>query len=119
MHILVSLRVFGTKSCYISPFRYRLGLCIKQFTNNAVTLLPQKSNVLKKKNMTSLARNKCISFDGIVSLRGLILIFQRVCLLYLFTCPGDHLVSVLLDINVPKLFYVSFLKAVTIMGTPK
>ena len=30
----------------------------------------------------------------------------------------DHLVSLLLDMNVPKLFYFSFLKAVTGMDTP-
>ena len=36
LKILVSLRVFGTKSHYICPFTYRLGLCIKKFTKNAV-----------------------------------------------------------------------------------
>ena len=41
--ILVSLRVFGMDSPYICPFRYRLVLCIKKFTNNALTLTTQKS----------------------------------------------------------------------------
>ena len=36
-----------------------------------------------------------------------------------FTCPGDHLVSGLLDMNFPKLFNFSFLKAVARMDTPK
>ena len=33
---------FGTESHYIFPFRYRIGLCMKTFTKNAVTLTTQK-----------------------------------------------------------------------------
>ena len=43
LQILVSLRVFGMESHYICPFRYRLVLCIKKFTKNALTLTTQKS----------------------------------------------------------------------------
>ena len=44
LQILVSLRVFGTESYYICPFRYRLVLCIQKFTKkNALTLTTQKS----------------------------------------------------------------------------
>ena len=32
----VLLKVFGMESHYICPFRYRLGLCIKKFTKNAI-----------------------------------------------------------------------------------
>ena len=42
LQILVSLRVFGKESYYIYPFRYRLGLCLKKFTKNALTLTTQK-----------------------------------------------------------------------------
>ena len=42
LQILVSLRVFGMESYYIYPFRYRLGLCLKKFTKNALTLTTQK-----------------------------------------------------------------------------
>ena len=41
---LLGLRVFGTESHYICPFRDHLGLCRKKFTKNAVTLTSQKSN---------------------------------------------------------------------------
>ena len=41
---LLGLRVFGTESHYICPFRDHLGLCKKKFTRNAITLTPQKSN---------------------------------------------------------------------------
>ena len=43
LRILVTLRVFEMDSHYICPFRYRLGLCIKKFTKNALTLTTQKS----------------------------------------------------------------------------
>ena len=43
LQILVSLKVFGMESYYICPFRYRLGLRIKKFTKNALTLTTQKS----------------------------------------------------------------------------
>ena len=42
LQILVSIRVFGMESYYIYPFRYRLGLCIKKFTKNALTLTTQE-----------------------------------------------------------------------------
>jgi len=42
LQILVSLRVFGMESHCICPFRYRLVLCIKKFTKNALTLTTQK-----------------------------------------------------------------------------
>ena len=38
------VRVFGTESHYIYPFRHRLGLCIKMCTKSAVTLTSQKSH---------------------------------------------------------------------------
>ena len=41
---LVSLRVFWTESHYYCPFRYRLGLCIKKFTKNAVKLIMYSTN---------------------------------------------------------------------------
>ena len=34
LQILLSLRVFGMESRYIDPFRYRLVLCLKEFTKN-------------------------------------------------------------------------------------
>ena len=37
LQISVSLRVFGMESHYICPFRYRLVLCIKKFSKNAMT----------------------------------------------------------------------------------
>ena len=43
LQILVSLKVFGMESYYICQFRYRLGLRIKKFTKNALTLTRQKS----------------------------------------------------------------------------
>ena len=43
LQILVSLKMFGMESYYICPFRYRLGLRIKKFTKNALTLTTQKS----------------------------------------------------------------------------
>ena len=43
LQILVTLRVFEMESHYICPFRYHLGLCIKKFTKNALTLATQKS----------------------------------------------------------------------------
>ena len=43
LQLLVSLRVFGIESHYICPFRYRLVLCIKKFTKNALTVTTQKS----------------------------------------------------------------------------
>ena len=43
LQILVSFGVFGMESYYISPFRYRLVLCIKKDTKNALTLTTQKS----------------------------------------------------------------------------
>ena len=43
LQILVSLKVFGMESYYICQFRYRLGLRIKKFTKNALTLTTQKS----------------------------------------------------------------------------
>ena len=43
LQILVSFGVFGMESYYISPFRYRLVLCIKKVTKNALTLTTQKS----------------------------------------------------------------------------
>ena len=43
LQILVSLRVFGVESHYICPFWCRIGLCIKNFTKNALTLTTQKS----------------------------------------------------------------------------
>ena len=45
LQILVSLRVFGMKSYYICPSRYRLVLCVKKFTKNALTLTRQKSTL--------------------------------------------------------------------------
>ena len=42
LQILVSLKVFGKESHYICPFTYRLVLCIKKFTKNALTLTTQK-----------------------------------------------------------------------------
>ena len=38
LQILVSLRLFGMESHYICLFRYRSVLCIKKFTENALTL---------------------------------------------------------------------------------
>ena len=43
LQILASPRVFGMESHYICPFLYRLVLCIKKFTKNALTLTTQKS----------------------------------------------------------------------------
>ena len=43
LQILVSLIVFGMERHYIYPFRYRLVVCIKKFTKNALTLTSQKS----------------------------------------------------------------------------
>ena len=43
LQILVSLRVFGMESHYICPFWCRIGLCIKNFTKNVLTLTTQKS----------------------------------------------------------------------------
>ena len=43
LQILVSLRVFGMESYHTCPFRYRLALYIKKFTNNFLTLTTQKS----------------------------------------------------------------------------
>ena len=43
LQILVSLIVFGMERHYICPFRYRLVVCIKKFTKNALTLTSQKS----------------------------------------------------------------------------
>ena len=45
LQILVSFGVFGMESYYISPFRYRLVLCIKKVTKNALTLTTQKSSL--------------------------------------------------------------------------
>ena len=44
-HLIVTgmLRVFGMESHYFCPFRYRLGLCVRRFIKNAVTLITQKS----------------------------------------------------------------------------
>ena len=42
LQILVSLTVFGMESHYSFPFRYRLVLCIKKFTNNVWTMETQK-----------------------------------------------------------------------------
>ena len=43
LQILASPRVFGMESHYICSFLYRLVLCIKKFTKNALTLTTQKS----------------------------------------------------------------------------
>ena len=43
LQLLVSLRVFGIESLYICPFKYRLVLCIKKFTKNALTVTTEKS----------------------------------------------------------------------------
>ena len=43
LQILISRWVIGMESHYIGPFRYRLVLCIKKFTKNALTLTTQKS----------------------------------------------------------------------------
>ena len=45
LQILVSLKVFGMKSYYICQSRYRLVLCVKKFTKNALTLTRQKSTL--------------------------------------------------------------------------
>ena len=45
LQILVSLRVFGMKSYYICPSRYRLVLCVKKFTKKYLTLTRQKSTL--------------------------------------------------------------------------
>ena len=43
LQILLKLKMFGMESHYMCPLRYRLVLCIKQFTTNALTLTTQKS----------------------------------------------------------------------------
>ena len=43
LQILVSLRVFGMESHYICPFKFRLIMCIRKFTNNTLTQTTQKS----------------------------------------------------------------------------
>ena len=42
LQILVLLRVFGVEGHYICPFKYRLVLCTKKFTKNALTLITQQ-----------------------------------------------------------------------------
>ena len=39
LQILVSIRVFRTESHYICPFSYQLGLYMKKFLKNAVSIL--------------------------------------------------------------------------------
>ena len=39
---MASLRLFGMESYYNCTFRYRLVVCIKKFTKNALTLATQK-----------------------------------------------------------------------------
>ena len=42
LQILVSLSVFGMESHHVCLLKYRLVLCIKKFTKNALTLTTQK-----------------------------------------------------------------------------
>ena len=43
LQILVKLKLFGMESHCMCLLRYRLVLCIKKFTTNALTLTTQKS----------------------------------------------------------------------------
>ena len=46
LQILVKFKMFGMESHDMCPLRYRLVLCVKKFTTNALTLTTQKSLVV-------------------------------------------------------------------------
>ena len=54
LQILLPLRVFGMESRYIEPFRYRLVLCLKEFTKNALSLTTHKSPLGATPTLVSL-----------------------------------------------------------------
>ena len=94
LQILLPLRVFGMESRYIEPFRYRLVLCLKEFTKNALSLTTHKSPLGATPTLVSLRGFIWIfrwaspsllygSPPGNVSFRGIFLLrpvwFPRVC----------------------------------------